>query len=126
MKKSILLIVGIIVPLIFAVNILRSFYLEDGDFVGLTYMLRKFEGFDNNTSDYIYEIAQVGASWRAITLPDLTIGQWLENFFVALWDSICLPFQIIFLLCQDMLNVIDFIIDILGFYPGAPEGAVGG
>lgn len=119
MKKGILIVIGILVPILFAVNILRSFYLPDGEYVGMSYILEKFSDYDFNTSDYIYEVAQVGASWEFVELPDLEWTEWILEFFVALWYSICLPFRILFLVCQDLLTVITFIIDVLGFYPGS-------
>lgn len=126
MKKGILVVLGILVPVLFAINILRSFYLEDGTYVGLTYILQRFDDYDFNSTDYIYEIAQVGSSWEAVGFPDLSLGDQIEAVFVALFNTIALPVRIFFLICQDLLTVISFIIDVLGFYPGAQESAVGG
>lgn len=126
MRKGVLVVIAILVPLLFAINILRSFYLPDGEYVGMSYILSKFSEYDFNTSDYLLEVAEVGAAWDFVNIPDLTFDEWLEQFFPAIWTTISMPFQMLFLVCQDVLTVITFIIDVLGFYPGAPESAVGG
>ena len=124
MKRVFVILLSLIIPILFAVNILLSFYIDSDDtFVGTQYMLQRFENCNFNTSQYIFEIANVGASWENVAKPDLNFWEGFASVFIALWDSIVLPFKIVFYACQDLLEVLTFIVDVLGY---DPSRAVGG
>lgn len=115
-KRKIAGIIILILPFLFAVNILRTQLSKNKDnFMGIGSALELAEDINFSFAGTYIKIAEAGNQWQNVSEGDG--WQQIENFFTAVWTSIQVPFVAIGELLKGVYECVIVFVKYVGFLP---------